>query len=70
VVLVNGDGDAMEMDIDVDMYGGGGADGFACSQCRRQVCHGCAVSNLGVQRQCLMCAGRRRWVVGLGLVNV
>ncbi|KFY70435.1 hypothetical protein V499_09171 [Pseudogymnoascus sp. VKM F-103] len=36
VVLVNGDGDSMEMDIDVDMYGGVGADGFACSQCRRQ----------------------------------
>lgn len=71
-VLVNGDGDAMDMDIDVDMYGGGGdgSSDFACSQCRRQICHQCAVSNLGEQRQCLMCAGRRRWVGGLGWVNV
>lgn len=69
MVLINGDGDAMEMDIDVDMYGGG-ASGFACQQCRRQICHQCAVSNMGEQRQCLMCAGRRRWVGGLGWVNV
>ena len=66
-VLINGDGDAMEMDIDVDMNGG--SSDFSCSQCRKQICHQCAVSNLGQQRQCLMCAGQRRWVGGLGWVS-
>lgn len=58
----------MDLDIDVDVYGG--SSDFACSECRKQVCHQCAISNLGQQRQCLMCAGRRQWVGGLGWVNV
>lgn len=66
-VLINGDGDAMDLDIDVDVYGG--SLDFSCSQCRKPVCHQCAVSNLGQQRQCLTCAGRRQWVGGLGWVN-
>ncbi|KAH8669652.1 hypothetical protein BGZ60DRAFT_39136 [Tricladium varicosporioides] len=59
--------DAMDLDVmmDIDMNGGN-CPNFACTSCGKQVCHGCAVSNLGAERKCLMCAGRKRWVGGLG----
>lgn len=45
-----------------------------CSACSRGVCFSCSVSNLGEQRQCLNCAGRKnmgtekvkKWVGGVG----
>ncbi|RFU32570.1 hypothetical protein B7463_g3788, partial [Scytalidium lignicola] len=60
--------DSMDVDMDVDVYGMG-AD-FGCSACGKQVCHQCAVSNLGAERMCLVCAGRKKWVGGLGWVPV
>lgn len=59
--------DSMDVDMDVDVYGMG-VD-FGCSACGKQVCHQCAVSNLGSERMCLVCAGRKRWVGGLGWVT-
>jgi len=51
----------MMMDIDMD------SPNYGCSSCGKQVCHGCAVSNLGEDRRCLVCAKpRKRWVGGLG----
>jgi len=57
-----------EMDVDMDNTYGSGSD-HACSACSKQVCDQCSVSNLGSQRQCLICAGKRRWVGGLGWVD-
>lgn len=67
-------GDEMDVDtmMDIDMYGAGEAN-HACTSCGKQVCHSCAVSNLGAERKCLGCAGRdgngRRWVGGLGWMD-
>lgn len=55
-----GAGDAS---MDVDGYGLGDC---SCGACGRAVCFGCSVSNLGEQRRCLVCAGRRVWVGGIG----
>lgn len=53
--LGSGDGGAM----DVDGYG---LDGDrTCGACRKAVCSHCSVTNLGEQRRCLRCAGRRAW---------
>ena len=52
------DGDAMDVDMmDIDVNANGG--NYACESCGKNVCHGCAVSNLGEQRRCLHCAGKR-----------
>lgn len=65
------EGNEMDVDtmMDIDMYGAGETN-HACTSCGKQVCHSCAVSNLGLERKCLGCAGRdrngRRWVGGLG----
>lgn len=61
------DGDIDMTDMDVDVRIGGGD--YACEACGKQVCGGCAVSNLGVERKCLMCAGKKTWVGGLGWVD-
>lgn len=73
--LANMDGgDEMDVDtiMDIDMYGAGETN-HACTNCGKQVCHSCAVSNLGVERKCLTCAGSNRneskWVGGLGWMN-
>jgi hypothetical protein len=65
-------GDAMDMDvdmmIDIDIDGAN----FGCTSCGKTVCHGCAVSNLGEQRRCLVCAGppsQKKWVGGIGWVD-
>jgi hypothetical protein len=58
----------MDVDImDIDVANGSN---YACEQCGKMVCHGCAVSNLGHQRKCLNCAGKaeKKWVGGLGWV--
>jgi hypothetical protein len=62
------DGDSMDIDIDIDTNGSSLNHG--CSACSRQVCYHCAVSNLGGQRHCLMCAGKtKRWEGGIGWVD-
>ncbi|KAI1484335.1 hypothetical protein F5X96DRAFT_664797 [Biscogniauxia mediterranea] len=38
----------------------------ACSGCGKHVCSHCSITNLGEQRRCLICAGRKVWVGGLG----
>lgn len=65
--LVSADGDAMDIDMDVDVQGT--ALDYACSKCQKLVCHRCAISNLGADRRCLMCAGKRTWVGGIGWMN-
>ena len=62
-------GDGMDVDMmDIDTNGGSG---HACTNCGKNVCHSCAVSNLGADRKCLMCAGKKKqvWVGGLGWMN-
>jgi hypothetical protein len=64
----SGDTDTMDIDMmDIDVANGGN---YACEQCGKIVCHGCAVSNLGEQRRCLNCAGRaeKQWVGALGWI--
>ncbi|KAL1847217.1 hypothetical protein VTK73DRAFT_10416 [Phialemonium thermophilum] len=58
------DGDAM-MDVD-GSCGPGLVDGGFCTVCGKTVCGSCSVSNLGEQRRCLVCAGRKVWVGGIG----
>ncbi|KAH6900497.1 hypothetical protein B0T10DRAFT_555034 [Thelonectria olida] len=38
----------------------------ACGACGKHVCFSCSVSNLGEQRRCLQCAGRKVRVAGVG----
>jgi hypothetical protein len=64
--LVSNDGDAMDLDIDVAVYGS--SSNYGCSQCGKNVCHRCAISNLGEHRRCLICAGKKQWIGGLGWV--
>jgi hypothetical protein len=66
-LLVSEDGDAMDIDMDIDEQGT--ALDYACSKCQKLVCHRCAISNLGSYRQCLMCAGKRTWVGGIGWMD-
>jgi hypothetical protein len=57
--------DAMDIDVmmEIDTTGGGN---HACRSCGKQVCHSCAVSNLGAERKCLNCAGKPKvWVGGI-----
>ncbi|KAK4084605.1 uncharacterized protein Triagg1_1085 [Trichoderma aggressivum f. europaeum] len=53
-------------DMDVD---GGSAQDTACGACGKHVCFSCSVSNLGEQKRCLQCAGRRVWIGGIGWTN-
>ncbi|PQE04244.1 orf21 protein [Rutstroemia sp. NJR-2017a BVV2] len=68
------DGDGMDVDMMMDVDGAGEVN-HACTSCGKAVCHSCAVSNLGMQRKCLGCAGRnarqggKRWVGGLGWMD-
>jgi len=48
--LAGGSEDGMDLD---------GVEGTACSACGKNVCFSCSVSNLGEQKRCLQCAGRR-----------
>ncbi|TVY44189.1 hypothetical protein LSUB1_G003150 [Lachnellula subtilissima] len=62
------DGEAMNLDvIDINIAEGSN---HACTGCGKQVCHRCAVSNLGANRKCLMCAGKKKWVGGLGWMRM
>ena len=61
--LGSGNGDGMDLD------GGLGLDNTACGACGKHVCFSCSVSNLGEEKRCLQCAGRRVWVGGIGWTN-
>ncbi|KND90982.1 hypothetical protein TOPH_04309 [Tolypocladium ophioglossoides CBS 100239] len=61
--LGGGNGDEMELD------GGSGLGNTACGACGKHVCFSCSVSNLGEEKRCLQCAGRRVWVGGIGWTN-
>ncbi|KAM0441151.1 hypothetical protein ACHAPT_000456 [Fusarium lateritium] len=43
-----------EMDVD-----GFETEDHTCGACGKHVCFGCSISNLGEQRRCLQCAGRK-----------
>ncbi|EPE27500.1 hypothetical protein GLAREA_04291 [Glarea lozoyensis ATCC 20868] len=64
------DGNAMDVDMAMDTTMDGQLS-HACTACGKQVCHRCAISNLGADRKCLMCAGskKQQWVGGLGWMN-
>lgn len=51
-----------EMDVDSSNV----AEDTACGACGKHVCFSCSVSNLGEQKRCLQCAGRRVWIGGIG----
>ena len=58
--------------MDVDMMAMDESEGnYGCTSCGKQVCHGCAVSNLGADRKCLSCAKpKRAWQGGLGWASI
>ncbi|KAI1137199.1 hypothetical protein F5Y05DRAFT_81133 [Hypoxylon sp. FL0543] len=58
------DDDAM----DVDGFGAGVE--TSCGACGKHVCSHCSITNLGEQRRCLICAGKKVWVGGLGWAGV
>lgn len=69
-----------DCETDLREQGGGGdsmdLDGFpfngvntACGACGKHVCFSCSVSNLGEDKRCLQCAGRRVWIGGIGWTN-
>jgi len=56
-VSLNSRDDSMDIDMmDIDISANGG--NHSCSRCGKQVCSRCAVSNLGMERKCLGCAGK------------
>lgn len=60
--LIADGGHGDEMDVD----GSSAVEDTACGACGKHVCFSCSVSNLGEQRRCLQCAGRRVWIGGIG----
>ncbi|KAL6701974.1 hypothetical protein J3F84DRAFT_343476 [Trichoderma pleuroticola] len=56
-------------DMDVDGGSAQDTDDTACGACGKHVCFSCSVSNLGEQKRCLQCAGRRVWIGGIGWTN-
>ncbi|OTA64005.1 hypothetical protein K449DRAFT_380942 [Hypoxylon sp. EC38] len=63
--MLAGNEDAM----DVDDFGAG-AEETSCGACGKHVCSHCSITNLGEQRRCLICAGKKVWVGGLGWAGV
>ncbi|KAK7914380.1 ORF21 [Apiospora marii] len=51
------DGDTMDVDDATD---------WGCGDCGKHVCSHCSITNLGEQRRCLGCAGKKSWVGGIG----
>jgi len=51
------DGDAMDVDDNADV---------GCGSCGKHVCSHCSITNMGEQRRCLGCAGKKTWVGGIG----
>ncbi|KAI1857159.1 hypothetical protein JX265_011360 [Neoarthrinium moseri] len=65
--LRGGDGsDDMDVDMDGDGLGADTTETTGCAGCGKHVCTHCSITNLGQQRQCLICAGKKVWVGGLG----
>ncbi|KAI4861510.1 hypothetical protein F4820DRAFT_433499 [Hypoxylon rubiginosum] len=60
--LREGRGDEDSMDLD----GFGAEAETECVACSKHVCSHCSITNLGEQRRCLICAGKKVWVGGLG----
>ncbi|KAN0092261.1 hypothetical protein V8E51_018108 [Hyaloscypha variabilis] len=60
------DAGADSMDVDMMMGIDMDAREHACTACGKQVCHSCSVSNMGADRKCLSCAGRKAWAGGIG----
>ncbi|OTA84801.1 hypothetical protein M434DRAFT_400353 [Hypoxylon sp. CO27-5] len=54
--------------MDVDDFGTEAETG--CGACGKHVCSHCSITNLGEQRRCLICAGKKVWVGGLGWAGV
>ncbi|XP_044719737.1 ORF21 protein [Hirsutella rhossiliensis] len=59
-----GGGDFMDLD-DFPFHGAN----TACRACGKHVCFSCSVSNLGEDKRCLQCAGKRVWIGGIGWAN-
>jgi hypothetical protein len=67
ILVDGGDSDSMDVDVMMDIVMSGEGGSHACSSCGRQICRSCAVSNLGAERKCLMCAGKqKKWVGCIG----
>ncbi|KAL7811856.1 hypothetical protein V8C26DRAFT_408119 [Trichoderma gracile] len=64
--LAGSDGGAGDDGMDLD---GSAAQDTACGACGKHVCFSCSVSNLGEEKRCLQCAGRRVWIGGIGWTN-
>ncbi|KAL6904775.1 hypothetical protein GGI43DRAFT_289851 [Trichoderma evansii] len=60
-----GENNGDEMDVDSSSA----VEDTACGACGKHVCFSCSVSNLGEQKRCLQCAGRRVWIGGIGWTN-
>ncbi|KAI1459987.1 hypothetical protein F4805DRAFT_419457 [Annulohypoxylon moriforme] len=58
------EGDSMDVD------GFGAEINTGCGSCGKHVCSHCSITNLGEQRQCLICAGKKVWVGGLGWAGI
>lgn len=56
--------DSEGMDVD-----GFTSDNTACGACGKHVCFSCSVSNLGEEKRCLQCAGRKVSGGGVGWTN-
>ncbi|KAI1204808.1 uncharacterized protein F4807DRAFT_445759 [Annulohypoxylon truncatum] len=54
--------------MDVDGFGAESSTG--CGSCGKHVCSHCSITNLGEQRRCLICAGKKVWVGGLGWAGI
>ena len=61
----NGEG----MDYGMEMSGCGIESNSPCGACGKHVCYSCSVSNLGEEKRCLQCAGRKVWIGGIGWTN-
>ncbi|KAI2622506.1 hypothetical protein GGR54DRAFT_66341 [Hypoxylon sp. NC1633] len=44
--------------------------GTSCGACGKHVCSHCSINNMGEQRRCLICAGKKVWIGGLGWAGV
>ncbi|KAI0380186.1 hypothetical protein F5Y04DRAFT_257631 [Hypomontagnella monticulosa] len=64
--LAGGSGD--EDSMDVDSFSAEGE--TSCGACGKHVCSHCSITNMGEQRRCLICAGKKVWVGGLGWAGV
>ncbi|KAI1106152.1 hypothetical protein F4804DRAFT_301605 [Jackrogersella minutella] len=62
------EGASNEDSMDVDSFSAEANTG--CGACGKHVCSHCSITNMGEQRRCLICAGKKVWVGGLGWAGV